>query len=71
MTTNELPGKPSIADTFTPGQVLAESLTLKQKLSTGDTGILWLAHDAESDRDIALLLFLPWGIIAGRRARAG
>jgi len=58
VTTNEISGKPSIAESFSPGQVLAEILTLKQKLSTGDTGILWLAHDGDSGKDVTLL-FLP------------
>lgn len=67
MITNELSGKQSIAETFSPGQVLAESLTLKQKLSTADIGILWLAHDGESGKDLELL-FLPGALLSDSHA---
>ncbi len=66
MSTNEIAGKQSIAETFSAGQVLAESLTLKQKLSTGDTGTLWLAHDEASGRDVTLL-FLPAAMLKDSR----
>ena len=63
MITKEISGKQSIAETFSSGQVVAESLTLKQKLPAGDTGTPWLAHDGESGRDITLL-FVPGVLLA-------
>ncbi|HWB61211.1 MAG TPA: protein kinase, partial [Chthoniobacteraceae bacterium] len=73
MITNEIPGKPAVAATFSPGQTVGESFTLKQKLSTGDPGapggdlgIPWLAHDSESGKDVSLL-FLPAALLGDAR----
>jgi serine/threonine protein kinase len=66
VTTNEITGSPSIEETFSPGQVLAEGLTLKQKITAGDTGIIWLAHDGGSGEDVTLL-FLPAAVLKDAR----
>ncbi len=66
MITNEIPGKQSVAETFSPGQVLAENFTLKQKLSGGDLGTVWLATDSETGNDVTLL-FLPGALLGDSR----
>jgi len=33
---------------------VAESLELKRRLSTGDSGVRWLAHDTASGKDVEL-----------------
>jgi len=67
VTTTETTSSASVVESFSPGQKLGESgFTLKQKLTTGDLGVIWLAHDDESDKDLALL-FLPDSILTDAR----
>jgi len=68
VTTNETTHSSSIVEAFAPGQKLGESrFTLKEKIFTSDIGVVWLADDSESGKEISLL-FLPDSLLEDARA---
>jgi serine/threonine protein kinase len=56
--TNEISGKESVGEKFSPGQVVAESLTLKRRIAADETGVRWLARDEAAGSDAELWVLL-------------
>ncbi len=61
------PNTPSIAQSFKPGDKLAGCYTLKEILPDPGVCTVWLAHDEELGKDIALH-FIPDAVAADARA---
>ena len=62
------PSIPSIAQSFKAGDKLASCYTLKEQLPGQGFCVVWLAHDEELNKDIALH-FVPDSVASDSRAR--
>lgn len=67
MTTKSTIPSQSLAETFSPGGKLADTFTLQRKISSGETGVVWLARDEELEQDVAMH-FLPDPLMFDPRA---
>ena len=63
------PNTPSIAKSFQPGDKLAGCYTLKEIIPGPGVSVVWLAHDEELGKDIALH-FVPDSVASDTRAMA-
>jgi serine/threonine protein kinase len=67
VTTKSITPSQSVAETFSPGSKLADTFTLQQKISSSETGVLWLARDEEMEQDM-MMHFLPDPLMFDPRA---